>query len=396
MATLYMDIRGGNNASDATSFANRVRGFTLGITAARTAPGDTIRSMAAITGSLAGCSITAGTGTLTLPSGNQQLLSNCDATTGWTFAANITGATSTTRVEGTNSIQCTPATGFTTGQFARFDLGSTTDLSAFSAVHCYLDCGNIAQTITMKLCSDAGGTTVVNTMTYTALAALSGFHTAFFRNGAALSSTVRSIVFEVSADPGTTVLRIDALFACHDPVVTPNSINPWTAFSTDSSVANNFNTANDCSFMNIRHFLTNTTATLNGSGTSGVQTNCVWPHATLTSGTLYCWHGEHSDRLENSNNNAMQTISEAGNATNISVYEGGYNRTDMTTQDTDGMTVIVNSNFSGVPIVGKSYTELRRFIFIGCTGNGPSGQAFFKQQDVAILGIQATPPAGNT
>ncbi len=393
MPTLFMDPESGNNANDATSFANRVKGFNSGITAARTAAGDTIRIRSSRTGSLSGCSITAGASTITLPAGNHKFLTSCDSTTGWTFATNITGATSTTRVEGSKSISCTPASGFTTGQFALYDLGSTVDLSAFSAIHCFINCGSAAQTITIKLCSDAGGTTVVNTLTFNSLVgSSSSFHSAMFFNGAALSSTVRSIVFEVSADPVTTALLIDCVAACHDPAVTPNSITPWTAFSTSSSVANNFNTANDCSFQGIRHFLTDTTATLFGSGQSGTQTTCVWPHATLSSGTLYCWHGSQNDRLEYNGNNVVNTIQEAGTASAVSVYEGGYNRTDMSTQDTDGMSVFVISNFIGSAIVGKSYTELRRCIFIGQTNVGTtSGATQFKFKDVAFIGASASP-----
>ena len=395
MGTLYLDPGGGNNANDATTFANRVKGFNSGITAARTAPGDTIRMMAARSGSLAGCSITAGNGTLTLPSGNHKILALCDATTGWTFATNITGATSTSRWEGTNCVSFTPLAAFGTGRIGYFDLGSSTDLSAFSAIHCALDCGNVAQTITLKLCSDATATTVVATMTYAGLAASSSvFHSALFNNGGALPSNVRTLAFEISADPGTTALRIDAIAACHDPAVTPNSITPWSVFSTAQAVADNFNTANDCSFQGIRHFLTDTTATLHGTGTSGVQTNCVWPHATLSSGTLYVWHAAQCDRLENSGNNVVNTIQEAGNASNVSVYEGGYNRTDMTTQDTNGMTVLVNSNFIGACFVGKSYTELRRTIFIGQqAASNITGVANFKLQNVAFVG--ASVPMNN-
>ncbi len=46
MATFYLDYEGGNDANDGLSFANRWKTITSGATAARTAPGDTIRVMA--------------------------------------------------------------------------------------------------------------------------------------------------------------------------------------------------------------------------------------------------------------------------------------------------------------------------------------------------------------
>ena len=45
MATLYLDFINGNDANDCTSFANRGKTITSGATAARTAPGDTVRLM---------------------------------------------------------------------------------------------------------------------------------------------------------------------------------------------------------------------------------------------------------------------------------------------------------------------------------------------------------------
>lgn len=391
MTKKFMRPSTGNNSNDGSTQALAVKGFNSGATAPRCEPGDLWAIEACLTGSLSGCSITADATTLTLPSGNHKFLTACDSTTGWTFAANITGAASTTRWEGTNSVGFTPASGFTTGQIGYYDLGADTDLSAFSAIHCAMDCGNVAQTITLKLCSDTSATVVVATLTYNGKAAAAGFHSALFNNGAALPNNVRTLSFEVSADPGTTIIRIDAIAACHDPAVTPNSITPWSAFSTDQSVANNLSTANDCSFQSIRHFLTDTTATLMGSGTSGTQTGCGWPHATVSSGTLYVWHGEQNDRLDTNNNNAVNTIQEAGTASAVSVYEGGYNRTDMSTQDTNGMSVFVISNFAGSFMIMKNYTELRRCIFIGNSGAGATPVAFAKIKDCAVLGVAAAP-----
>jgi hypothetical protein len=45
MATFYLDFEGGNDANNGTTFANRWKSLTTGATAARTAPGDTVRIM---------------------------------------------------------------------------------------------------------------------------------------------------------------------------------------------------------------------------------------------------------------------------------------------------------------------------------------------------------------
>ena len=398
MSVLYMRPGAGNNANDATSRANAVRGFNNGITTERTVPGDEIRIEGVLKGSVSGCSITAGSGTLTLPGGNHKLLNDCESTTGWTAATNITIATSTNRVNGSNSLQFTPAAGFTTGLFADYDFGADQDLSAFSAVHAFIDLGASQQIITLKMYSDSGKSNLVATLTYDGKAAWVGYQSALFKNGASLPSQVRVLSFEINTDPGTTALRMDAVFACHDPAVTPNSLTPWAAFSTNSSVSGNFSTANDCSFQAIRHFLTDTTATLLGTGLTGVQTGCLWPHATLSSGTIYVWHAEQNDRLDVSNNNAVNTIQEAGTSSAISHYSGGWNRTDMTSQDTDGMSVFMISNFVGSPMRLLNFTKVSRCIFIGCNAGGPSGQAFGEFDNCAFLGVVVSPGVftGNT
>ena len=45
MATYFLDYEGGNDANDGLSFANRWKTITAGATAARIAPGDTIKIM---------------------------------------------------------------------------------------------------------------------------------------------------------------------------------------------------------------------------------------------------------------------------------------------------------------------------------------------------------------
>jgi len=91
MATFYLDFEGGNDANDGTTFANRWKSIISGATAARTAPGDTIRIM----GSPAPTSL--------------------GQTAVWTSQAlqatkNITGATNATPI----AITCT-AHGYSTG-----------------------------------------------------------------------------------------------------------------------------------------------------------------------------------------------------------------------------------------------------------------------------------------
>lgn len=126
MTTFYLDPESGNDANDGLSFANRWKSLTSGATAARIAPGDTIRVKASLDPTLVGnATWTDNSRTINLAAAVTGDFVNCDVA--WTAAANVTATASTaTAVEG-SSAELVIAAGFTTGKVAhreQVDLGS--------------------------------------------------------------------------------------------------------------------------------------------------------------------------------------------------------------------------------------------------------------------------------
>ena len=356
MAVRYGDPRNGNNANDATSFANRIKGWVSGFTSGRVAAGDECRWIASPRGTLTGCSITKGASVLTVPAGNHQVITLGNTTTGWTARTDITVGTSTTRAHGSTSVSLTPATAFTTGEMAYFDLGASTDLSAFSAIFVLQRVvGSITASYSLNLYSDSG-TTLIRSIPIlgepATLATHSFWAPRMFGDGAALPNNVRSIGISISADPSTTVILINNLVACHDQGVTPNSITPWSRFATTANLTDLFRWDHDSALHNCGLFLSDTTLRLAHVPTAAAgSTTYVWPHATLTSGTIEMWHGWPHD-LAIANANDQQIVPRAGTSESAIVrFTGGWNRTNMSTQDADGLTIFIN-----VPSVARGFT----------------------------------------
>jgi hypothetical protein len=165
MATFYLDYEGGNDANDGTSFAQRWKTITAGATAARIAPGDTIRVMGSPAPTSLGINATwtNKSPTVSLASALNVLITDCNSA--WTASANVTctANTSTYRTS-TGAAQQAVAAGFTTGKIAYFDLGSNQDYSAYQGVTFWIafTTGTLAAgVLTLDLCSDALGATPV-------------------------------------------------------------------------------------------------------------------------------------------------------------------------------------------------------------------------------------------
>lgn len=214
MATFYLDPEGGNDSNDGTTFANRWRTVTSGATAARIAPGDTIRCMAAPEPTSLGQNVTwtNNSRTLTLASSVSMNITDCE--TAWTASANVTGSVPTaTYREGTKSVQFVMASGFTTGKIAYFATG-TLDLSAYQQISFMFRCAAASgNTFQLRLCSDTTGDTAVHSITMNNTGAGMWVPTVF-DNGGALSSSIQSVAVYALVDPGTATINIDNIIAC--------------------------------------------------------------------------------------------------------------------------------------------------------------------------------------
>lgn len=216
MATFYLDPENGNDANDGTTFANRWKTITSGATAARIAPGDTIRIIASPDATSLGqsASWTDGSPTVTLTTAVTATLH--DGETAWTASANVTCGTSTVNYRaGTKAATFTPATAFTTGKLAYAALGASTDLSAYKQLSLwYRSNGALsAGQLQIKLCSDTTGDTAVDTLSLPASTS-NTWQAVTIEAGANFGSAIQSIALYATSDPGTTIVTLDQIIAC--------------------------------------------------------------------------------------------------------------------------------------------------------------------------------------
>lgn len=215
MTTFYLDWENGNDANDGTTFANRWKTIASGATAARIAPGDTIRMMASPDPTLVGsASWTSGSRSVTLASAVTATICACE--TAWTGSANVTAtATSGSVKEGTNRASLAIAAAFTTGLAAYFATG-TLDLSGYQQVSFWIqtNLAVAASTLSLRLCSDAAGVTTVNTVPIPAITATGTWTAITVDLGTALGSAIGSVALYADLDPGTVTILLDHIIAC--------------------------------------------------------------------------------------------------------------------------------------------------------------------------------------
>lgn len=218
MPTYFIDTELGNDALDGLSFANRWKTLTNGATAARIAPGDTIRIKASPYPTSLGqtATWTNKSRVVTLTSAVTANISTCE--TAWTQSANVTATASSTAKEGTNAASIVIAAGFTTGLAAYFPLGAATDFSAYQQVSFwYYNSLISANNATLRLCSDAAGVTAVNIIPIPQAAVASTWTQVTFDNGAALGNSIQSVALYIETDNGAQTIFLDNIIACKAP-----------------------------------------------------------------------------------------------------------------------------------------------------------------------------------
>lgn len=357
MATFYLDFEGGNDSNDGTTFANRWKTITSGATAARTAPGDVIRIMKSPDPVSLGVNgtFTNKSPTITLASAVTANIDTCE--TAWTAGANVTSTTSTTRKEGALSVSLTAASVFTTG-LVGYRATGTLNLSAYNNISFWIrtSTSTSANTFRLDLCSDTAGATPVHSFTIDTALSTNIWKPVTFKNGAALSSSIQSVALTALLDPGTSnPVLIDNIIACND-------LHFNSLIGTSSSATNMI-------WYPIRS-INGTTVSIEReqNNTAGTHTSRGWSEATTTA-TAYA---RDTIRLT-----SQQTINEGGSTGNNIIYSGGWDRTNMSTQD--GVTFVASDRniMASQTIHTNSHTRLTIEKMAVLWGNTPftaSGQ----------------------
>ena len=367
MATLYLDLEGGNDGNAGTSFANRKKTFA-GVSAIAAA-GDTVRVMGSPAAASLGVNGTWATGDykMTLASAV-----NADIDTGesaWTASANVTCTTSTTRKEGATSSSIAVAAGFTTGLAAYIPMGAT-NFSAYQQISFWIQqtTGTLAANISIKLCSDAAGATPVDTLTLpAALGALNAWHPIVINKGSALGASIQSVALYVDSDQAAQTFLIDNIVACKASGGTGELTHQHLIGKSNSIGAGGTDAE---TWYPIRSIRSTTVAFDLRYNAQPSDVSLGRYFGTAETVAAYSIKKMFYPNTATTADNTWITSGTSGSRIAIS---GGWNRTDMTTQTL--YTIIgmgyYTTTVSGLLVTG-SYLDISNIGFSGMNGNALS------------------------
>jgi hypothetical protein len=354
MATFYLDYEGGNDANDGLSFANRWKTITSGATAARIGPGDTIRIMKSPDPTSLGqnATFTNKSDTITLTSAVTQAIYSDGA---WTASANVTATTSTTRKEGANSSSIAVGAAFTTGMAAYYATGSL-NLSGYKQVSFWIQqsTGTIATTgdLTIRLCSDVAGVTTVNTIAIPALGVNGLWHCFTVDTGGALGASIQSIAFDVNVDRGAQTFLIDNVMACKDST-SADSLSLTSLIGKSG--------ANEIWYP-IKSIV-GTTVKIDQGTSHGAATTARGYYGTTE--TVTCYKRETIKTVPTSTaSGVLASVQDSGSSGNPITFSGGWDRTNMSTQDGETWFDGAQGGGYGLDTNGKNYISLSKLSFV--------------------------------
>lgn len=317
MAIWYVDLEGSAGSADGTSFANRSSDIAAIINAASNS--DVVRIKATPDPVSIGSVTWTHDSTLTLPAGTIKDIYNGGI---WTAATNVTPTNSTspaTKKSGTAASSLAIAAGFTTGRVAHFGLGSAQDFSGYQKISFWIRTNAAvanANIYNIRLCSDTGGTTAVNTLTLPSIPMLANTWVPIsIDNGAALGSSIQSIALYASTDPGTVTVLLSNIFAT-------NAVTLRTLIGKYTSL--------DDPWYAIRS-IEGTTLTIDQSSTSSQNIAAKGFAGTTETVTSYVSDGVMLAAVAAAASN-IYTLSKTAVSGAEVLVSGGWNRTDMSTQ----------------------------------------------------------------
>jgi hypothetical protein len=349
------------------SYADPWKTITLGPTAARIQPGDSVRLAKTQDETDTGVNaiFTNGSKTVTLASALTQTIDNGIGNT-WTVSANITGSTNASRKIGATAQVLTPAAGFTTGKMAYKAVSG--DLSAYTKISFWVR-STVGQAIAANqlkicICSDATGDTIVNEVVIPATFAASPWFVFTVDYGAALTASMGSVALYAITDPGTNAVSIQNIIAC-------NTL----------SLTSIFGPAGDCNYS--IQSLDGTTLVIDSASTTVIGRGYYGPTGSVD---LYYQEPFHIPPLAAT----WATISEAGNTTSgFNTLTGGW---DLSTQTKDGVTAIGSpQSGAGTFLAVLSYWNIDNLKFVrgGTPITGTMLQGAFT--DVVFVGNLGAP-----
>jgi len=321
MATFYLDYEGGSDAADGTTFANRWKTITSGATAARIAPGDTIRIMASPDQTSLGQSATWTNLSKTVALTTAVTANVDDGEAAWTASASVTSTADTTFFkENTKSAKHVIAAGFVTG-LAAYKAFSATDYSAKKQISFWIrnSVAVPASSLSIKLCSDNAGVTSVNTIAIPAIPSINQWVPITVDTAGALGASIQSVALYVDSDFGAVDIYLDNIIACKDSTAADS-------LTLTSLIGKNTGTETWYGIQSINGTTVKLDNGVNALGSAGrgyygtTESVTTWKRETIKTTMM-------SAATTN-----VQTTQDSGTAGNLITYAGGWDRTAMTSQ----------------------------------------------------------------
>lgn len=274
--------------------------------------------------------------------------------TTWTASTNVTATfDSTDSKEGDVNDTIAIGAAFTTGKAAYKATGSL-DLSGYQQVSFYIKqtAGTVAVSgdVSLRLCSDTIGDTTVHTINIPPMLNLNQWIPFTINLGTNMNNNIQSIALYVDADKGAQTFLLSNIIACK-AASSPDSLNLQSLISK--------NTADECWYpiMSINgtrimigignNANTNPISTANRGGYYGVtETVPLYKRETIKT------------TMVSSAGTVVQEIQEAGSLSSSSSYEFGYDRTNMTTRDSQTYFDGLNGLGYGLVLSSKSYVNI--------------------------------------
>ena len=302
----------------------------------------------------------------------QNIASTGPGRTAWTSSTNVTATLSTVNKEHVNSDSIAIANNFSTGRAAYKTLSSTLNLSSYQQVSFWIQqtTGTVgaAGAVDLRLCSDTSGVTAVNTISIPALGATGRWMPVTVDLGTNLGSSIQSIALYVNTDNGAQTFLLNNIIACKarsadDSLTLTSLIGKNTSGETFWGIQS----------INGRRVMldadtnaTPTSTTVRGYyGTS--ETVTTYKRETIKLGPAAAV------------TTALQTIQDSGTDGSPITFSGGWDRTNMSTQNLETWLDGVNGNGWGI-LCGQTFISLSKLAFVRLS------QAFLPNSSTANFG----------
>jgi hypothetical protein len=346
MTIFHLDPANGNDANDGSTWALAWKTITSGATAARIAPGDTIKvAKSPDPTSIGNATWNNLSKTVTLASALTANVELCDAA--WTPVTNVTASTNTSNYKiGSCSSSFVVAAAFTTGKIAYKALGSAVDYSAYQQLSFWFLASTVVAANSLKicLCSDTTGDTIVDEFIIPVTDSTAYKYSFTINKGSALGSSIQSVALYAIVDPGTPTILLDNIIAC-------KASGSADALSLTSLISKNSAASGGEEGWYPIQSINGTTVTLDNGPAINANAGRGYYGTTETVAT----YKRECFRVLS----AACTIQDSGSSGNLIEFQGGY---DPATGNQDGETYfdVGSGRGNGIDFTNRNYVLSNR------------------------------------